>query len=271
MNTEDLILLIPQKADVERDAVAAAWERGGGTVVRLDRFWEPPVIAADKVRVYGNDAFCLVVQQKFDLTLIAPPNDLILAVTGAGTRRSLARQTIGAASQLTYPLFAKPLTPKQFRARVYASPEDLIAECQGLAAETAIVVSEIVEFSAEARSFVLDGDVLDCAVYEGAGDADVAAALAREIVQGIPGPRAYVVDVGFITGRGWAVVEFNAAWGAGLNGCDPERVLPAIAAASGSTTAQPRHPATAVCDYEPLRVDAGVGRTNTRPLNTRTS
>ena len=94
------------------------------------------------------------------------------------------------------------LTPKQFRARVYASPEDLIAECQGLAAETAIVVSEIVEFSAEARSFVLDGDGPDCAVYEGAGDADVAAALAREIVQGIPGPRVYVVDVGFITGEG---------------------------------------------------------------------
>jgi hypothetical protein len=41
-----------------------------------------------------------------------------------------------------------------------------------------------------------------------------------------------VVDVGFIDGRGWAVVEFNAAWGAGLNGCDPDKVLPAIVVAS---------------------------------------
>jgi hypothetical protein len=29
------------------------------------------------------------------------------------------------------------------------------------------------------------------------------------------------------------VIEFNATWGASLNGCDPEKVLPAILAASG--------------------------------------
>jgi len=42
-----------------------------------------------------------------------------------------------------------------------------------------------------------------------------------------------VIDVGLIANRGWGVIEFNAAWGAGLNGCDPEKVLPAILAASG--------------------------------------
>lgn len=26
-------------------------------------------------------------------------------------------------------------------------------------------------------------------------------------------------------GRGWAVVEQNAAWGSGIYGCDPEEVL----------------------------------------------
>lgn len=38
-------------------------------------------------------------------------------------------------------------------------------------------------------------------------------------------PRAAVLDVGVIAGRGWAVVEQNAAWGAGLYGCDPDEVL----------------------------------------------
>ena len=38
-------------------------------------------------------------------------------------------------------------------------------------------------------------------------------------------PRATVIDVGTIAGRGWAVVEQNAAWGSGLYGCDPEQVL----------------------------------------------
>lgn len=46
-------------------------------------------------------------------------------------------------------------------------------------------------------------------------------------------PRTVVVDVGFIDGRGWAVIEFNAPWGAGLNACDPDKLLPAIVMASG--------------------------------------
>jgi len=31
--------------------------------------------------------------------------------------------------------------------------------------------------------------------------------------------------VGHIKDRGWAVVEANAAWGSGLYGCDPVKVL----------------------------------------------
>src|SRR6185503_5672490 len=39
-------------------------------------------------------------------------------------------------------------------------------------------------------------------------------------------PPAVVVDVGRMSGRGWGVVEANAAWASGLCGCDPARVLP---------------------------------------------
>ncbi len=37
--------------------------------------------------------------------------------------------------------------------------------------------------------------------------------------------RTVVIDVGYFVDRGGAVIEFNAAWGAGLNGCDPEKSL----------------------------------------------
>ena len=40
--------------------------------------------------------------------------------------------------------------------------------------------------------------------------------------------------VGLVAERGWAVIEFNAAWGAGLNGYDPELSLPVIVMASTS-------------------------------------
>jgi len=45
-------------------------------------------------------------------------------------------------------------------------------------------------------------------------------------------PKAAVIDVGWITGKGWAVVEQNAAWGAGIYACDPEEYLKVIRHAS---------------------------------------
>jgi hypothetical protein len=36
------------------------------------------------------------------------------------------------------------------------------------------------------------------------------------------------MDVGVIQHRGWAVVELNAAWGAGIYGCDPDEVLEVV-------------------------------------------
>ena len=44
-------------------------------------------------------------------------------------------------------------------------------------------------------------------------------------------PPAVVVDVGLIDDRGWAVVEFNPVFCAGLLGADPAAVLPVLARA----------------------------------------
>ena len=81
---------------------------------------------------------------------------------------------------------------------------------------------------------MLDGIVLDAGVYEGRSEVNGAVEFVRALTESMPFPRTVVVDVGFIGGRGWAVIEFNAAWGAGLNGCDAEKVLPAIVSATGA-------------------------------------
>jgi hypothetical protein len=79
---------------------------------------------------------------------------------------------------------------------------------------------------------VLDGEVLSIACYE--GDVDLAAArtlataAARE--SGVPSP--CVIDVGLTRNRGWLVIEANAAWGAGLNGCDAACAARCIAQAT---------------------------------------
>ncbi len=41
-------------------------------------------------------------------------------------------------------------------------------------------------------------------------------------------PPAIVIDAGKIRDRGWAVIEANAAWAAGIYGCDPLQVLPVL-------------------------------------------
>ena len=47
-------------------------------------------------------------------------------------------------------------------------------------------------------------------------------------------PPAFVVDVGLIEYRGWAVVEFNPAWCAGLLAADPRAILPILIRATQS-------------------------------------
>lgn len=71
-------------------------------------------------------------------------------------------------------------------------------------------------------------DWLTAAVYEGDGDADGAAAWLARHLPALALPEAAAVDVGWVDGWAWALVEANAAWGAGLNGCDPERAALAI-------------------------------------------
>ena len=90
MNTTGLNLLISDKPDVERNALADAFAKCGGTVHRLGRFWEPPALDPATVRVYGADSFCLVLQQKLGFALCSPDDDLLLRMPARFLQRRLA-------------------------------------------------------------------------------------------------------------------------------------------------------------------------------------
>ncbi|MGF1529161.1 MAG: ATP-grasp domain-containing protein, partial [Candidatus Competibacterales bacterium] len=91
---------------------------------------------------------------------------------------------------------------------------------------------EVVNYKSEFRAFVLDGQVLDCAVYEGNGSVKLAVSFINSMVRNINVPHATVIDAG-LSDEGFSLIEFNASWGAGLNGCQATKILPAIIAASG--------------------------------------
>jgi hypothetical protein len=233
MNAAGLILLISDKPDAERDDLANIWEQHGGEVLRLGRFWDPPALDVKRVRVYGSTSFVLVLQEKLGFELCTPADDLILSLPPEALRRRIQQQCLQEAEHFQYPLFVKPVIPKLFAARVYANLVELRRECNGLDNDTAVFTSNAVSFVAETRTFILNGEVLDCALYEGDGNVQEAVAAAGRFASYPILPRALVLDIGLIKGQGWVVIEVNAAWGAGLNGCQAERIWPCVAAASG--------------------------------------
>jgi hypothetical protein len=119
-----------------------------------------------------------------------------------------------------------------------------------------VLVSEIVSWEKEFRCFVLDRKVVTFSIYLRDGELQKESGFVsdesedqelhtftRRLLEDvrIDFPRAFVLDVGVIRDRGWAVVELNAAWGSGLYGCEEERVLDVIrvAASREQNLAQP--------------------------------
>ena len=180
------------------------------------------------------DTFCLVLEQKLNLKLVSPPDDFLLTLDSKWLNRTIQGVPLSKMYAVAYPTFAKPAVPKLFRAGVFSSWQELDAETKGLEMDTAILVSEVVEFDAEVRSFVLGDKVLTHALYEGNADINEAGRKIAEIASTAPLPATCVLDLGHIVGRGWGIVEANASWGAGLNGCNPDLAAQCIAAATAA-------------------------------------
>lgn len=209
-----MILIVPARPDPERDSVAEAFP---GEVLRLDRFWEVEAVA--DARVYGPDTFCQVVAQRLGLTLVAPDDLVLRHLDRRWTQRLVQCLPLG--SVAGFPCFVKPVVPKMFGAAVYGSREELARATDGLTDDVPVLVSEIVRFACEVRVFVLEGVPVTWAAYEGEGEPP--ADWLRELAALPEWPVTVVLDVG-LTERGWALVEANGTWGAGLNGCDPAAV-----------------------------------------------
>ena len=125
----------------------------------------------------------------------------------------------------------------------------LAAETATLHRDSLLHVGEPVEFEREFRCFVsrnrvntvspyvYDGQVV--ADYESfpvlpRSELDEVYLFAESVLKhpDVSTPDAFVLDVGIIRDRGWAVVECNECWASGIYACDPIRVLETLVSAA---------------------------------------
>jgi len=230
--------------------LTAAARRQGWLVRGLDRGPEPEI--EERVVFYGGSDVVDAVSSRFGLSLVEPSFDLLAFTPYSLRLRDVKLASYNELGRFEAPMFVKPadVRRKAFDAGIYRDVREARLEAP-LDPEMPVLVAEPIEFLEEYRCFVLDGTVVATSTYlrfgrpswrpfDERGTTPLplrAQELCAQLLTapGLPLPRAFVVDVGLIEGRGWGVVEYNPAWCSSLLGCNPESVLPVLECASQRT------------------------------------
>jgi hypothetical protein len=231
---------------VWRAAVDAGWD-----VERLMTYDVPAALRARGPVIYGETLLADAVAPGLGLSLLEPTEEWLARLPERYRKREIVLSTLAGARALTERRFVKPVDEKIFPSRVYAHGRD-VEPAGDFPASAAVLISEPVTFEIEVRAFVLERQVAALSAYVRDGDIardasgewplspverDGAKGLLTEMLGDgeVDLPAAVVVDVGRTKEHGWAVVEANACWAAGLCGCDPRDVLPVLRRANVPT------------------------------------
>jgi protein-tyrosine phosphatase len=234
-------LLLSTRTLPAAPGLATAARHAGWSVQAWDE--ELPDSLGSRLVYYGGTDVVMQAAAHFRLALLEPPLDLLARLPASLLLRRVEFARFRDLSRLTRPTFVKPADPldRCFDAGIYAAACDIRAPW-GIDPETPVLVADPVEWLAEFRCFVREGRVVASSPYLSFGkpfwrpwdqggekavpSKDALAICGRLLAErSIALPPAFVVDVGLIEGRGWAVVEFNPAWCSGLLGADPAGVL----------------------------------------------
>ena len=216
-------------------ALNAGWK-----VTRLDAPERPEWLESkgEKYALHGGLEFVGLLRRDLGLGILEPADNLLTRVPGDFLLRRIEYVSAEQAASLTRPAFIKPPALKTFKARVYDSGAAFVAEAK-VPPHEMVLISDPVDWEVEYRFFVLEGEAIARSGYlrhgkpiqkERPGESAQAGELVRGLVKqcGAMLPPAMVVDVGYVSDQGWAVIEFNAATSSGLYNCDATQVLRTI-------------------------------------------
>lgn len=239
------LILTPRFTEDAQALWRAAGQLGWG-VERLTSWRVPDELRSIPEPVlYAESLFAPSLADQFNLRLLEPAIDWLPRLPREYRKRRVSLTTLRAARALAEPAFVKPAKDKSFPPGVYTGAQ----LPEGYEEDSPVLVAEVVAWEKEFRCFVLDRQPRALSVYVRSGElqreqgfsaSDAELADSESFVRAVLAdarvdvPRATVLDVGVIAGRGWAVVEQNAAWGSGIYGCDPVAVLEVLRHAADS-------------------------------------
>lgn len=242
-------LLLSTEFEVTTPVGAAAKTRG----MRVSFFDEDPDCTRDDdIIYYGGSDVAIDAARKFNLCLLEPDLDLLANIPERFIKRGMECINLDELQFNNTPLFIKPADPlnKAFDVGIYSYPGQ-IRHVDFLPSNTLILVSEPVEWLSEFRIFCRNREVAAVSPYlsfgrpnwkpfHGRRRCDVKDSriheFARSFLREYEGllPPAFVMDVGLIENAGWAIVEFNPIWCAGILGADPRIILDLLSLTSRS-------------------------------------
>jgi hypothetical protein len=216
----------PDSNTLWKAAVDAGWK-----VERLHTHRPPAWLRDSDPVFYGEALFVTIAAETLNLALFEPPLSGLADLPRGYVHRQIRKMTLREARAITQPTFIKPAGDKSFDAKVYDSGV-LLPEVGVLPETLDVLTSDPVEWDVEVRCFVKQRQLLTLSTYKGVlADSETQAASFCETLLNDPIVNLspfLVIDVGFIRGRGWAVVEANPSWASGIYNCNPLRVLDAL-------------------------------------------
>ncbi|MDF1667036.1 MAG: ATP-grasp domain-containing protein, partial [Planctomycetota bacterium] len=216
---------------LEQEAESQGWD-----ILRLEsaEIPEPFQLEQRPCALFYTPPGCFEVSRQLNLRLLACPAYWLPKLPDKYLSRRIKLLSLGEAIQSTDSYFYKPALNKYFETGVYTG-ESLARNTPGFPPSFQILQSEIVKWTVEYRCFVRHRKVLTHCPYlrhgkvtRGQGDTlaapkvelQEAAAFAQSLLDDpdIECPPAFVLDIGLIEGKSWAVIEPNECWASSIYG-----------------------------------------------------
>lgn len=185
------------------------------------------------------------IAEKFNRTLLGCGADWLVGLPEEFLRREVRKMTLAEALRSSNGKFVKGAISKALLGKIYSTLE-LRQAAVKLSPDFVVYVAEPVVWTVEYRCFVAEQNIVTISPYRRLGEIweeteqnpspslsapEAELREARDFANSflkcpaVKCPPAFVLDIGQIENRGWAVLEANECWASGIYDSDPAKIL----------------------------------------------